>query len=539
MKNWLYLIAFFFLVQAMVAQAQLARDLNWYVVDSEQMLQTPDDQNDVNNSITIKNIRRLNPNSLGARDDIFAIFNDGNSFHLERGTLDPWNYEFDIDALDNADIANIAFNSEENQIAYLYFTNVYDDDDDPAELESTKAISGPSENVNLLSRSSLSYPIRANQTVVPDKDITLVLYVDARSERFDESLPDYFVLRYDKYTDAEYVTSDGFVTIEGRNAAIGNNSLFEPSPIFGNEPSFIFPENICTVSPLPGESGFEFNIVDPDYQGPLFVNLRPRPIMREIIAQGTPSEDPSVVRPTASIFEVSAGNNTVFYGETNGNTHDPNRLLVKGVCEECPSVFYEGQFFNSSETPASGLGFEFELPSSLKAESIKKTLEVTVADIPVAIHEDSIKISGQVVSVSLPDDKSIKLNNDGRDTAFVKFNFCVNTNREGAIATGTPLEIYMTSKSYVYFFKHSSSPQKYLLSNLANECKKISWGETGIFISQQLIEPCKGTQEDCEMCRCETPPPPWTVLLSIVILLVLIPILWRIIVPKRPQIGSN
>lgn len=531
MKQFVLFLAFILFI-SLTAAAQV--DNQWYVVDKTGW-QFNRHSSAIGSSVRINGIDAPNVNQPNARDDIFIIFEDGTCY-LDRGRTAGWRYN----PIPVKHQMKIQGNKD---IDYMYFTNVYDDDDGPdtVDVESVSQFT----NVDVVSTSPLK-AVQANQSVVPGKDITLVLNVSNTDspwvpegfsqEEYDvDPIHTQFDIFFDKFTFADLVDGDGIVSSAGLNAAQYRSNMFEPSRVFRGQDEFIHPidrvqsfdltENKLTVQ------------MEGNYSGPVYINLRSTERVAELI------NDENIEAPTASIFTIVSEQDTIHYAERNGDTHDPNFIEARAICNgECQSVYYYGQFYNAFEAPANGLGLDFVLPADLDANSVEKSFEIKLGGRLLSSTEYSITVTGSLVEIvfepTLATRTITRSNSLVKDTTMVQFEFCARAKNGVTIPTDVNLKNYKTTNSFVYFSKNRgpSDWKRYPIQNQALYCAYLSQ-----YIEQvqesNLQHPCINPSKGCSICKCEEKSPFRVWLPVIILFVVLLPLLLRFF--AKPKINNG
>lgn len=489
-----------------------AQDPNWYVKNGEVAAGT-NVGDAIMNDVRIGNMAFPSPMSFQARDDIFIIFDDGTCY-LERQDR-PWKYSH------ASSPTSLSLRSQASEIEYMYHTNVYDDEDLPDTLDITKSIlNNP---VNTI-KPTVTPLVTANHTAVPGRDITLVVNVSESNHR-SEALPTTFILKYDTYSYSELLDQNGGVNTQTLAAAKNVGPLFQPSYVFnhGAEPSFVYPLDVTDIG---GGQGYTEFFINSSFEGQYYINLKPTETMREIIAQE------AMHGPTVSIFkliyetEIMPYSDTIYYAETNGNTHDPNFIRASAMCDDNNTIYYNGQFFNATETSATGLGFDFVLNNELDANTAKTSMTIKLEDASgsrsLQPGEYTIDVNNQLVQVEL--DKTIAINTRGSDTTFVKFEFIAKSKDSNGLPQDADIADYMTKDAFVFFAKNvARSTQKYYLNNQFLDCANhqvVSKDEHG-----EVKSLCQLSKNAC--CSYDDGMPDWIWIPILIILLFIFPILKR------------
>ena len=485
LKN--FLVLFYCMSLPILSTGQM--DNQWYILDKEG-LHVGKHSEQINNRIVIDGINEPNTqvHSL-ARDDIFIIYTSGSFFSSRNGVWN-WNY------LSSSNQKNKFGVNGEHQVEHMYFTNVYDINDD---LPEVRVSSDNIDNSTPVGPIDADPTISASHDVVPGTDITLILKLDdLPNENHDGSkkLPDAFYLRYTGYTPQSNVENHRVLNFENVNYV---NGLFDTSAVFNSQAYFYYPfdaiehiEFIDDMLFIDQNSTFNGNY--------LFINLRSTELLSELVNEE---------EPTSSVFEIlKVDNNSLTLlaelAEHNNPTHDPNEVYISGYCKDSKMIRFKGQFYNNTQTRATGLALAFRFsdifdPGRICIDDITvENKALTSREYRIETNKDTFRIIfDRKLGINIRDDLS------KADTGFVKFEFCAKLNKTiDEDNLSRPRAYPLMAKSH-FFYNERNKRQSFDLIIRNQDCVKDSIALGGGASADPIVTvpvPCRSLPVNCKAC---------------------------------------
>ena len=319
------------------------QDPQWYVRNFESSLDPTEFTTEGRNSFTVKGIQAPNKEChRNARNDLFVIYDDY-SFYNSR-------YPVSNDPMGNPDYYHDEKLSLETlsgrSIKYMYFTNLYEDDEPPEELEMTGTTSIRKFQFNTTSNPAF---LTANHSVRPGRDITLISRVRLNGNA------EIVVGLKERVTGAIISDPD---TID---------NYFSIYP-FSEGEKYIGFEKINQESS--GSASFTLKNANKEFQ---FLNLRV-------------SSDLSPLNYERVFFQI--GSNVIW--ESIADVHDPNFIELLDICKNNGSYAYtyKVQVRNDGMVDAKNVQINLKLPFDFRSLSLN---EVNVGKKYKNIYDKNIK----------------------------------------------------------------------------------------------------------------------------------------------------
>ncbi len=465
MKNTILIFSLLFCFQLNAQNA----DKQWYIKNTQGLAGNSQYTNSIPDQFRIKHVSHptiwLDPR---AKDDVFVIFDGGDYYSSRYIKTNPI-------AITNGNVAK--FNSAENP-QYLYWTNIYDQDDPPEQIIADGNLTNPTINIgyeimmnsfdnDLIDQNS---KLLANHSVVSGKDITLII-------NFEDIQHTNSRLRYNKLTPSSNV--DMGKLIDTKNFIIRSN-LFAPSHVFKND--FILGASATDIT--------SDSLIITNQNQFAYVNFRGTETLEEFINAG--GENPE----WAAVFElvdINTGDPTAQLAEHTGPRHDPNEIVAMGVCHQSRFVRYKGQFYNETEHNAVGLAMEIEFPAMIDMKNI------TLTSIKVGGRKTTPTISyaGNKMVVVMDRHLGSKISRLKHriDTAKVEFEICAKLNP--GVTDDMILQDSLKVNNAEAFFNYNDPS-----SRLAFPMKR----KERVSLIDSLIS--KFDDTTCRSCKNMTPPMP-------------------------------
>jgi len=337
-----------------------AQDINWYVKNN--VLESPYSNSQIVSSLDHFNIKKVShPNEVGpARNDIFIIFEDGKHFNSRYLSDSYWN-----DNPSTTIDSNYHLNTTRG-IKHLYFTNVYEGDEEPdAFVEPIEpGVSMNFHRLNVLGDFMLDYnltipprTITSNHTPVAGKDLTLIINHDSLNKgcTYDLCLDTvFFQSRFSEFN------------IRGSN-------------IFG---SFGLTEFVASgerargtrpTSLVPQQEVLDFNCIkDITFGGDYHYTY---------VNYYIPEDPDSIFSNVPLHFSITPQNMTCnpsySFRDTIKDSHDPNYIQVLRVTKpnnsEWSTIKYRAQCMNDGAAEQPNPSIEFTFPFPISLDKIKIT----------------------------------------------------------------------------------------------------------------------------------------------------------------------
>lgn len=278
----------------------------------------------------------INGGLISPYNDIFMIFNNGDYYNSRYITSHPFTgainqVGYSITKTNTTILAQL--------VQYLYYTNVYEDKDDPPpsiSICTQPCTAPPYYNVDIDNINQESHRITANHDVVQGEDFTLII-------------PDSVTSRFKKCQNS-FIIYDTAVFIFGSLLVPNNNlatDIRQNSKILIQK--YTHPSNI-------------------------FLNFH---------TKSTPAADTfhEIGDSVRFKFVCNGTNDTIHYAEVLNNAHDPNYIEVQCIypfkkCFFGPKKYrvkYHLEFFNDGLGSVNSCEVNFTLPSYLITNSLKIT----------------------------------------------------------------------------------------------------------------------------------------------------------------------
>ena len=344
-KRKLLLLILYSVLEIVVLNAQ--SDLQWYIVDGKGKTGISMAGNNTYGVTNIDNrfvISKVGLYSVDSnRNDIFIIFEDGSHFNSR---LLPNNWY--IEALNDS----MQYYKFPQKPIYLYYTNLYEGEDDPPSRISVDNTSITIQNYQDIAGIDQPKTIYANHDIVLNKDITLIIKkpsFELRGEGVNtKDTPDTYKLYFE-------------------------NTILTPSNVF-NGNNFVYPAASGSYSGSGNVVLLDFSNVT-DY---LYLNFN-------TYSLGAKSIDSLVT------FELKTNDDQFVTSHTEfiRQSHDPNYIEVLNIFEKKPGEYWAHmhvQCYNDSrEAHVNDAQLALTMPSTVDAASLEMTdwsYGMTQGDLP-------------------------------------------------------------------------------------------------------------------------------------------------------------
>ncbi len=376
-----------------------------------------------------------NPCALGiARNDLFIIYENGSYFNSrDLSSPIPWQ------------IQEIKFNTL-NKVKYLYFTNIYEEDDPPQNIEVNNSGSNANDLPNFIPP---SHTMTSNHDIVRGKDYTIIIPFNLIKDSCGSIL-----LPYPKYS----------LKINPVNYDLNGNSynkeILKLNNSFKNNfgiPTWVYPD--ITVTPtISSVNGFVKYINDISYntgQNFQFINFN-----------ADFENDPNLIGKTVKIEAFCSTDLTKSIASLDteiSDIHDPNYIEVKCIYKKkkpwyCPwchdryFVKYYVEFMNDGNMPVNSVIVNFILPdiaipSTFIVGKWKYGTNTGCGNNPAGILNYSIPATSNVsVSLSEYPARSVLGSQDPADLSvhlpnqYGGFEFCIEVNQDPTLYNSWSLQ---------------------------------------------------------------------------------------------------
>lgn len=331
-KRNLLLLIFYFVLEIVVMNGQ--SDLQWYVVNEVGKIGLSTSGNNIYSSwnvderFIISNVGLKGIN--GNRNDVFVIFDEYNHFNSR--------------LLDNNWYVEILQNSTQyykfsDPPKYLYYTNLYEGEDDPPAFVTISNADGYNPTYPLINFTEQPTPVYANHDVVIGKDITVIV----RNPEFGEERP----------KDTQQSTNTYKLYFD--------KTILEPSNIFESQ-KFVYP--IACGSYVAND-----NFVSLSFNS----NIKYIYLNFKAYSLGDKSYEDSIY----FVLKEEDDDFVYSHSERIRESHDPNYVEVLNIFEKNPREYWAHmhvQCYNDSrEAHVNDAQIALSFPSTVDASTLEMT----------------------------------------------------------------------------------------------------------------------------------------------------------------------
>ena len=381
-----------------------SNDLQWFVAEGKgkQGLDEPNnhyDSQQIGKNISILGVKHQG--ETNKRNDIFVIYDSGEHFNSRNNTNFRLEESYGVDRYD------IVFSEEP---IYLYYTNLYEGDDDPPPSVNLMKQTGTTIQGTNVGITGQLYPVFANHDLVLDKDVTLIVKNPITNKNTSNDNR-FFKLYF-------------------------NKEVLVPEPfIFRNE--FVIPFNTDTYTS--GEDYITLNFTNNESHK--YINFR-------VYSYGQFQSNTQNTNILGSVdFQLTTLNENHIYthSEFLRTSHDPNYIEVLNIFEKKPGEYWAHmhvQCYNDSrEAHVDDAQLALTMPSTVDAATLEMT-DWSYGMTQGALPDVTMKKSGDRIYFNFGSVPDI-LNMQGPDynyvdpsqVAWVEYIVKINSNNPAEVAT--------------------------------------------------------------------------------------------------------
>lgn len=397
---WFYVIMFFINFGTGLSQA----DRQWYIhggngkVAGITSVGNNFGSDQISNSFMITGVGYPDPPK--ERNDLFIIYEDSTFFN-SRG-----NTSFVLNASNNLPDSAYLLKTEKNPL-YLYYTNLYEGDDDPPPF--VEVINGTSSTLNttIITHTTPNDLLTANHDIRSGRDITIIV----KKHYLSENNP------------------VNYVNLEFQNAIMSPYNVFKLNQ---TTETFIFPAS-SNDNYITGD-----NFVTLDFSGNVeykFVNFRVNTLPDSMVNKWIPFNLINPGNPNPNLFTLN---------EKVVDSHDPNYIEVLNIFEKEPGEYWAHmhvQCYNDSrDAHVNDAQLALTMPSTVDAASLEMTdwsygmTQGALPDVTMKKNGDRIYFNfgavPDILNMQGPDYNYV----DPSQVAWVEYIVRINSNNSAEVA---------------------------------------------------------------------------------------------------------